>query len=179
MYNHLALAQANSNCNSTTSKNIHHYCICDSGCHKPRGTHGFNSIYPLALKKGSTNVKGSIAYQSVQAVASQVQVSTTTSTQPSAMFTSSKLQSPLQVLEQEDYSRASSFMTPTSEEPIETGEEVSTFRELLQKLSSFHPRLGSGRTLQTPTLTTGEGGQTTLHQTTHGVLPIIPANGPG
>ena len=84
-----------------------------------------------AIKKGLANVKGSsaIATQSLQAVASHIQVPPSAPTQmttvpPSAQptvaptnltSTTGKLQSPLQVLEQEEYgadSSTSSFTTP-------------------------------------------------------------------
>ena len=87
---------------------------------------------PPAIKKGLANVKGSsaIATQSRQAVASHIQVPSaptqTTTVSPSAQptvappsisSTTAKLQSPLQVLEQEEYgaeSSASSFTSPRS-----------------------------------------------------------------
>ena len=112
---------------------------------------------PPAIKKGLANVKGSsaIAPQSLQAVASQVPSAPTqpTTVPPSAQptvappnisSTTAKLQSPLQVLEQEEYgadSSASSFATPRSEEPTDTGEQAAPpnlpFRELVQKVREF------------------------------------------
>ena len=114
---------------------------------------------PLAIKKGLANVKGSsaIATQSLQAVASHIQVPSaptqTTTVSPSAQptvappsisSTTAKLQSPLQVLEQEEYgaeSSASSFTSPRSEEPTDTGEQAAPpnlpFRELVQKVREF------------------------------------------
>ena len=114
---------------------------------------------PPAIKKGLANVKGSssIASQSLQAVASQIQVPTVP-TQPSTVppsaqptvaptsipSTTAKLQSPLQVLEQEEYgadSSASSFATSRSEEPTDTGEQAAPpnlpFRELVKKVREF------------------------------------------
>ena len=113
-----------------------------------------------AIKKGLANVKGSssIAAQSLQAVVSHIQVppsapTQTTTVPPSAQptvaptnitSTTAKLQSPLQVLEQEEYgadSSASSFTTPRSEEPTDTGEQAAPpnlpFRELVQKVREF------------------------------------------
>ena len=110
---------------------------------------------PPAIKKGLANVKGSsaIATQSLQAVASHIQVPSaptqTTTVSPSAAppsisSTTTKLQSPLQVLEQEEYgaeSSASSFTSPRSEEPTDTGEQAAPpnlpFRELVQKVREF------------------------------------------
>ena len=96
-----------------------------------------------AIKKGLANVKGSsaIATQSLQAVASHIQVPSappqSTTVPPSAQptvaptnlpSTTAKLQSPLQVLEQEEYgadSSASSFTSPRSEEPTDMGEQAA------------------------------------------------------
>ena len=105
------------------------------------------------IKKGLTNVKGSsaITTQSLQAVASHIQVPSSappqmTTVPPSAQptvaptnltSTTAKLQSPLQVLEQEEYgadSSASSFTSPRSEEPTDTN---LPFRELVQKVREF------------------------------------------
>ena len=99
---------------------------------------------PPAIKKGLANVKGSSAIvpQSLEAVASHIQVPSSAPTQtttvpPSAqpmvapsnlISTTAKLQSPLQVLEQEEYgadSSASSFTTPRSEEPTDTGQQAA------------------------------------------------------
>ena len=112
-----------------------------------------------AIKKGLANVKRSsaIATQSLQAVASHIQVPSappqSTTVPPSAQptvaptnlpSTTAKLQSPLQVLEQEEYgadSSASSFTSPRSEEPTDTGEQAAPpnlpFRELVQKVREF------------------------------------------
>ena len=112
-----------------------------------------------AIKKGLANVKGSsaIATQSLQAVASHIQMPSAppqlTTVPPSAQptvaptnlpSTTAKLQSPLQVLEQEEYgadSSASSFTSPRSEEPTDTGEQAAPpnlpFRELVQKVREF------------------------------------------
>ena len=114
---------------------------------------------PPAIKKGLANVKGSssIASQSLQAVASQIQVPSVPthpatappSAQPTVAPTSipsttTKLQSPLQILEQEEYgadSSASSFATSRPEEPTDTGEQAAPpnlpFRELVQKVREF------------------------------------------
>ena len=101
---------------------------------------------PPAIKKGLAKVKGSsgIASQSLQAVASHIQVTPSASTQATTVSTSapqivalpniapasSNLQSPLQVLEQEEYgtdnSTSSSFTTPRSEEPTGTSETGSS-----------------------------------------------------
>ena len=113
-----------------------------------------------AIKKGLTNVKGSsaIAPQSLQAVGAHIQVppsapTQTTTIPPSAQptvaptnitSTTAKLQSLLQVLEQEEYgadSSASSFTTPRLEEPTDTAEQAAPpnlpFRELVQKVREF------------------------------------------
>ena len=102
---------------------------------------------PPAIKKGLANVKGfsAIASQSLQAVASQIQVLSSSLIQTTTIPTSvpsmvaasniapasSKLQSRLQVLEQEEYgtdTSASSFTTPRSEE--EAAPPNLPFREL-------------------------------------------------
>ena len=113
----------------------------------------------LAIKKGLANVKGSsaITTQSLQAVAFHIQVPSAppqlTTVPPSAQptvaptnltSTTAKLQSPLQGLEQEEYgadSSASSFTSPRSEEPTDTGEQAAPpnlpFRELVQEVREF------------------------------------------
>ena len=115
---------------------------------------------PPAINKGLANVKGSstITSQSLQAVASQMQVpssapiqATTVPTSASSMVApsniapaSSKLQSPLQVLEQEEYctdTSASSFTTTRSEEPTDTGEQAAPpnlpLHDLVKRVREF------------------------------------------
>ena len=115
---------------------------------------------PPAIKKGLANVNGSaaIASKSVQAVASQIQVpssapiqattipnSTPSTVVPSNIApASSKLQSPLQVLEQEQYgtdTTASFFTAPRLVEPTNTGEQGGPpnlpFWELVQRVREF------------------------------------------
>ena len=115
---------------------------------------------PPTIKKGLANVKGSsvIASQSLQAVASQIQgpplapiqttiipTSASSTVVPSNIAPAlSKLQSPLQVLEQEEYgtdTSASSFTTPRSEEPTDTSKQAAPpnlpFRELVQRVREF------------------------------------------
>ena len=113
-----------------------------------------------AIKKGLANVEGSsaIASQSLKAVASQIQVpslgpilATSLPTSAPSMVVpsniapaSSKLQSLLQVLEQEEYgadTSASSSTTPRPEEPANTGEQGAPpklpFQELVQRVRQF------------------------------------------
>ena len=90
---------------------------------------------PPEVKKGFSKVKGSsaIAQQSIQAMVSQVKVPTTTPcTQPSFLPTAasaSRLISPLQAMEQEEYgtdASASSFSSASKrEDPTEVGEQAA------------------------------------------------------
>ena len=106
---------------------------------------------PPEVKKGISGVKGSsaIATQSIQAVASNIQVPTSISSsqpsQPPSAATIPRLQSPLQALEQEEYgtdTSVSSFgASNRSEEPTDPGEQAVPpnlpFRELVQKVREF------------------------------------------
>ena len=106
---------------------------------------------PPEVKKGVSRVKGSsaIATQSIQAVASNIQVPTpipsSQPSQPSSAAAIPLLQSPLQALEQEEYgtdASASSFAASNrSEEPTDPGEQAAPpnlpFRELVQKVREF------------------------------------------
>ena len=117
---------------------------------------------PLSVKKGLANVKGfsAIASQSLQAVAFQIQVPPSAALQATSISPSappmavpptiapapSKLQSPLQVLEQEEYgtdTSTSSFTAPRLEEPTDNGEQATSpnlpFWELVQKIREFLP----------------------------------------
>ena len=110
-----------------------------------------NPWTPSHLKKGVSGVKGSsaIATQSIQAVASNIQVSTSISSsqpsQPPAAAAIPQFQSPFQTLEQEEYgtdTSASSFAASNrSEEPTDPGEQAAPpnlpFRELVQKVREF------------------------------------------
>ena len=112
---------------------------------------------PPAIKRGLANVKGSsaIAPQSLQAVASQMQVPSSTPIKATTIPISassmvapsniapapSKLQFPLQVLEQEEYgtdTSASSFTTFRSVQPTDTGAQEAPanlpFCELVQRV---------------------------------------------
>ena len=103
------------------------------------------------VKKGVSGVKGSsaIATQSIQAVASNIQVPTSISSsqpsQPPSAAAVPRPQSPLQALEQEEYgtdTSASSFAASNrSEEPTDPGEQAAIpnlpFRELVQKVREF------------------------------------------
>ena len=108
--------------------------------------------------------------------------------------TSSKLQSYLQVLEQEDYgtdTSASSFTNPRSEKPTDTGEQAAPpnlpFRELVQRIGEFlsisdqaaeeHYKPGSA--IGRDPLLLQERRQTTIHITSHGGRPFTPSNSPG
>ena len=105
----------------------------------------------LHVQKGISGVKGSsaIATQSIQAVASNIQVPTSISSsqpsQPPSAAAIPRLQSPLQALEQEEYgtdTSASSFAASNrSEEPTDPGEQAASpnlpFRELVQKVREF------------------------------------------
>ena len=105
---------------------------------------------PPEVKKGNSGVKGSsaIATQSIQAVASNIQVPTSISSsqpsQPPSAAAIPRLQSP-QALEQEEYgtdTSASSFVASNrSEEPTDPGEQAAPpnlpFRELVQKVREF------------------------------------------
>ena len=109
------------------------------------------SHLPPEVKKGISGVKGSsaIATQSIQAVASNIQVPTSISSsqpsQPPSVAAIPQLQSPLQALEQEEYgtdTSASSFVASNrSEEPTDPGEQAAPpnlpFRELVQKVREF------------------------------------------
>ena len=116
------------------------------------GTHGLSSISSTPeVKKGVSGLKGSsaITTQSIQAVASNIQVSTSISSsqpsQPPSTAAVPWLQSPLQALEQEEYgtdTSASSFTASNrSEEPTDPGEQAAPpnlpFRELVQKVREF------------------------------------------
>ena len=106
---------------------------------------------PPEVKKGVSRVKGSkaIAKQFIQAVASNLQVPTSTpSSQPlqqPVVVAAPWLQSPLQALKQGEYrtdSSASSFAASTrSEQPTDPGEHVAPpnlpFREQVQKVREF------------------------------------------
>ena len=103
------------------------------------------------IKKGLVGIKGksTVAKQSLHAVASQVTVPTTTATvtsslQPPRASSVSRLSSPLQVLEQEDYGTDTSSAFSASSKPEETpevGEQAPPpnlpFRELVQKVREF------------------------------------------
>ena len=102
------------------------------------------------VKKGISGVKGSsaIASQSIQAVASNIMVpSSTPPSQPAQQPTVAPppmLQSPLQALEQEKHetdTSASSFAATRSEEPSDKGDQAAppnhAFRELVQKVREF------------------------------------------
>ena len=89
---------------------------------------------PPEVKKGLSRVKGSSAIpsQPIHAVASNLTVSTSASssqpTQQPSVAPPPRLQSPLQALEQEEYSTetsASSFAASRSEEPSDTGEQAA------------------------------------------------------
>ena len=142
---------------SSTSIGINRttYCVNYSGvclAAKSEGPMDSAPSQPLPeVKTGVSGVKGSsaIATQSIQAVASNIQVpasipSSQPSQQPTAMAIP-RLQSPLQALEQEDYgtdTSASSFMASNrSEEPTDPGEKAVhpnlPFRELVQKVREF------------------------------------------
>ena len=105
---------------------------------------------PPEVKKDLSNVKGSsaIAKQSIQALASQVKVPTSTpSTQPTtkpAAVSVPKLSSPLQALEQEEYgtdASASSFpSTSMPEDPTDVEEKAAPPNRPLRNWSK---RLGS------------------------------------
>ena len=106
---------------------------------------------PPEIKKGISRLKGScaIAIQSLQTVASHLQVPTfISSSQPPKQSTDVSapwLQSSLQALEQEEYgtdTSASPFKATTrSKEPTDTGEQAAPpnlpFRELVQKIREF------------------------------------------
>ena len=103
------------------------------------------------IKKSLVGIKGTsnVAKQSIQAVVSQVKVPTTTATatsssQAPAASSLSRLSSPLQVLEHEDYGTDTSSAFSTSSKPEETpevGEQAPPpnlpFRELVQKVREF------------------------------------------
>ena len=165
MFNHLAPTQTNPAPQASTAQphivSITHLSAVPAA-NKSKEAMDETPTQPApTIKKGLANVKGSsaIATQSLQAVASHIQVPSAppqlTTVPPSAQptvaptnlpSTAAKLQSPLQVLEQEEYgadSSASSFTSPRSEEPTDTGEQAAppTFpsENLCKKLGSFSP----------------------------------------